>query len=769
MRNLMQLSRLATTTRLIVATLFAIVFSTTSAPASAAALDVDVLTDTSNPGECSLRDAVAAANMDTAINGCAAGAAGVDTITVPAGQITLLSGALPVTSPIEVVGAGLGTTIIDGNGADRLFDAPTTATDAPMGFTDLTMQNATSTNAANQGTSGARNGGAVRGYANITLTRVHITDVQVPVNPVSWGAGVWTDFADVTIIDSQIDNASGRSAVAAISRRGLLTITGSTVADTVGSGDSSGAIYGHLGVVVDDSVFRNNRSGYGGAILALGPVTVSSSTFIDGRGRGGGGIASNSDVTVVDSTFTGNEGYLDGGAAIQSYTGAVTVQRSTFIGNNATAANGYGGAIIAATTATISDSYFESNSAAAYGGAVYAPTVDVDRSTFSANKANYGSAVSSYATAPLHGIDSESSTYDGNISPAVGGAIYTNSTTSSLRYNTFVDNSSPAGADLYSDAGGDVELNGNIFATTASGTNCVGVFTSAGGNVSEEPVDSCLLTAADDLLGQDAQLGVLQVNAPGAVPTRAIPLTSPAVDHVSLANCASGVVDQRGVIRADGAVTGPQCDAGAFESEITFGSLHVELTAVDPALTGVPISAMVTCPNSAGSPFAATIEVNGMPAVIDDIEAGDVCTIVPLYPAGIAGPASFDSPVIGVLAVVVASNAVTAIPPPTTTTTTLAPTTTTTLAPTSTTTVAPTTTTTLAPTTTVAATTPPSTAGPAPTTSPTTTTTTVAPHGRLPATGSTLGVPSKSAAAFVVAGLALLALARRPRTHPSNG
>src|SRR5207248_7754751 len=66
-------------------------------------------------GECSLADAIRAANADAPVNGCAAGA-GADTIVVPAGTYTLTvagasgnfgpTGLPPVYSDVVIQGAG---------------------------------------------------------------------------------------------------------------------------------------------------------------------------------------------------------------------------------------------------------------------------------------------------------------------------------------------------------------------------------------------------------------------------------------------------------------------------------------------------------------------------------------------------------------------------------------------------------------------------------------------------------------------------------------
>jgi CSLREA domain-containing protein len=97
-----------------------------SVPASAAVLTVtktaDTLDGACDPYDCSLREAVAEANR----------LPDVDVIELPAGVYTLtrasagednnVSGDLDIKGPVTVVGAGAGSTILDGNATDRVLD-----------------------------------------------------------------------------------------------------------------------------------------------------------------------------------------------------------------------------------------------------------------------------------------------------------------------------------------------------------------------------------------------------------------------------------------------------------------------------------------------------------------------------------------------------------------------------------------------------------------------------------------------------------------------
>ena len=96
----------------------------TSGPAISATITVDTTDDELNAdGDCSLREAIQAANTNTAVDACTAGS-GYDTIEVPAGMYTLMilgigensnaTGDLDITENLDIIGAGAATTIIRG-------------------------------------------------------------------------------------------------------------------------------------------------------------------------------------------------------------------------------------------------------------------------------------------------------------------------------------------------------------------------------------------------------------------------------------------------------------------------------------------------------------------------------------------------------------------------------------------------------------------------------------------------------------------------------
>jgi CSLREA domain-containing protein len=128
-------------------------------------------------GNCSLREAVRAANLKIPVDGCPAGGA-FNVINLPVGTFLLrlaglgedeaLRGDLDLHANITVNGAEMNSTIIDGNGnasGDRIFDI--------VGNYDVTLANLTVQNGNVQANEGIAGGIWNRG-GNLTLDHVTV-------------------------------------------------------------------------------------------------------------------------------------------------------------------------------------------------------------------------------------------------------------------------------------------------------------------------------------------------------------------------------------------------------------------------------------------------------------------------------------------------------------------------------------------------------------------------------------------------------------------
>jgi CSLREA domain-containing protein len=293
-------------------------------PAYAAGIVVNTAGDTvnANDGLCSLREAITAANTNTAsgpaAGECAAGS-GADTISF-AGNYTITlapaSGQLPiVTSPVTINGNGAAKTIVQAHAS------PNTATKRVF-YVD--------------------NGG------NLTLNRLTVRNGRCN--------------GSCTVIP---DSGGG------ILNLGTLKVTNSVIransATSIGGG-----IYDQLGtLMVTNSLISGNSAGHGGGIESTGTLTVTNSTFSGNSTPGlGGGISSSGTLTITSSTFSGNTALHGGGYSQTSTSTIAKVRNSTFSGNSADSAGGgiYDGN---QNSTIITNSTFSGNSAGSSGGGIY--------------------------------------------------------------------------------------------------------------------------------------------------------------------------------------------------------------------------------------------------------------------------------------------------------------------------------------------------------------------------------------------------------------
>jgi len=295
-------------------------------------------------------------------------------------------------------------------------------------------------------------------------------------------------------LESNVSNPAGSVGGAVAVLAGRLVIEGSTLTQNVGYG-GGGALYMTAGVTVDiyTSHFTNNRTAPGNG----------ESNFLGGAIYNSGGV-----LTVEDSTFAGNEA-TDAGAIFSGGEGSsFTLRRSTVSGN--TAAGGGGGLLL-------------------FPGAN-----QIENSTISGNTAAIGGGIRSGITADLG--------------------------TATLLNVTLQENSAGAGAHLYVDDGSQpVTVQNTIFGLTGDGAACYAGVPLVSGGYNLERDESCGLTGATDQQNTDPLLGPLADNG-GPTQTHLPQTDSPVIDVIP-DDCPA--TDQRGLARPRGAA----CDMGAVEVE----------------------------------------------------------------------------------------------------------------------------------------------------------------------------------------------------------
>lgn len=531
--------------------------------ARAATIAVETTTDEAGnaDGDCSLREAVRAADENSNAHeaGCTAGDGGGVTDTIQLGAATYaltlaggneeanLTGDLDLRSgtagPVEIVGTGAGSTVIDASAlGDRVLDLRAT--------TKLDGLTITGASPPNNNDGGAALADGSPGGVALTLR-----------------------LEDVAINDNFANGPGGDG--------GGIQITGA------GSDDS---------LVVTDSVLSGNDAGLrGGAIDAFGgldAITITRSALEGNTSVGEGGAlradTAGTTIEVENSSVTGGQADGGGGLHISNPGGTTDITRSVIAGNDSISGGDGGGVRVGVSDTTITDSVIRDNSATGIGvpqgGGLMATgsnSLTLVRTTVSGNDSAFeGGGVH----AGVGTVDILNSTISGNSAAAaaaidlesVGGGTSAAMVHATVAENTGIPSAGPPILAANGGSGLTLTVRESVFdETEAPACSATGGATidSAGFNVDRGT--SC--TDAGDAQNTDAQLEALgayggtEAGSPDSletVPTHALPASSSAVDEVPFADCtddgtAPGTRDQRGFNRPF--PSGGACDAGAYE------------------------------------------------------------------------------------------------------------------------------------------------------------------------------------------------------------
>lgn len=243
--------------------------------------------------DCSLREAIIAADTNTAVDGCAAGS-GDDVILLATGSYTLtlaglgeqatLSGDLDISAPegLTIQGAGVVSTTIDAGDIDRAFEIINPL--SRVIIRDLTIQNGRSP--TGQGS------GAIKNVGRLTL-------------------------ANILIQGNRVEGSSSDD-------------VGGAICNGCGLGE------GHLTIV--DSTIRDNTADRAGGIFSNGMLTITNSSIVSNSARAGGGLINfateNKRVTLNNTTISGNVAENNSGG-IGQFGDSLVISNSTIANNSA--------------------------------------------------------------------------------------------------------------------------------------------------------------------------------------------------------------------------------------------------------------------------------------------------------------------------------------------------------------------------------------------------------------------------------------------------
>ena len=516
--------------------LFVLVPSAGSARTPGATITVTTTVDGTGGPNCTLRDAITAANTDTATGGCSAGH-GADTIDFSvSGQINLGSTLPAVASQLTVDGSGR-SIVVSGQGSVRVLEVDAGGS--------LTLQGLTVADGAAADAGGILNEGALL-VADSTLSHNEVDE------NFGMGAGIWnTAQGRLTVTNSSLsDNGEFEGGLGG----GVYNDGEALVQNATFSGDGAddgGAIFNAAGgrLAVSDASFTGNSAEGGGAIENFGTtLSIGNSSFLGNLATGGGAILSRAGttLTVDDSVFSGN-GAQTGGAIISE--GIVTVARSTFSGNDSDT----GGAIAIFGTLRVVDSSFWGNEARDGGGISMRGSGTVRRSTFAGNNAeDEGAGIDNGGTLAV-----SNSTFAGNTTLGGPGGGIESSGTLTVVNSTLVGNGALEGAGIANE--GTATLANTIVAGSTHGGDCSGFDAAGTSNMADD--STCGLTFRQVRLAR-LRLGPLANNG-GPTQTIALRRGSVAINAGDNAAAQGLVTDQRGP--GYPRIVGPRVDIGAFE------------------------------------------------------------------------------------------------------------------------------------------------------------------------------------------------------------
>ncbi|HEY3830958.1 MAG TPA: choice-of-anchor Q domain-containing protein [Acidimicrobiia bacterium] len=521
----------------------------TAAHAAGTTITVTTTTDdNATNGNCSLREALAAANTDTAVDACPAGS-GADTILLGSHTYTVSIDELDVLSNVTIQGVASDSTIIDyepsgcTNVCTRAFFV--------HGGGALTMSHVAIAHAPT----------AIRNQGTLNLAGIVIDSENASCgsHPIDVASGIENhgtatlQGVSITRTGDTIFNALGATFTAAIltmhdngpcdegqsiENSGTMSLANSTFEADIDHLDYATSIQneptGHLSVM--HSRFRHNTGGQGTEVISnVGNATITDSAFDDNTIVP---IVNDGVLDVFGSRFsTNNVGFYEPGA-IENLSDAATIVSSTIdhnIGPNGGAVSNNTGASLTLTNDTITDNAARDSAIGAKG------------SLPSGGLTNYGIAMIRNTTIARNQV---LGFHDWHYH--AGGLVTMPHGYTALSNSILSDNSAQA---------------------PVTAPDCYGVIHSLGYNLVENTAD-CFVgaTTTGNILGPSAHLYPLAANG-GPTMTSLPRWDSPEVDSANpatpdndnQAKCAER--DQRGIARPrDGNADGvSRCDMGAVE------------------------------------------------------------------------------------------------------------------------------------------------------------------------------------------------------------
>ncbi len=275
-------------------------------PTAVNAITVNSTADVTNgtDGQCTLREAIGAANTNTASGAaageCAAGSSNSDTITFTvAGTISLTSALPNIASDMSLNGPGASQLTIQRStvGGTPNFRIFTINPGVTALFSGLTISNG---NAAGASFPSDAGGGILNDGGTAILNNLVVSGNTAA----SAAGGVNSTGGTMTISDSTISGNHANSGAGVNNNGGgTLTINRSTISNNI-STDQAGGLFNSGTAFVTNATISSNSALKGGGIDNVGNLTLSSSTISLNTATNFAGGINNPGIGVVNFTHT---------------------------------------------------------------------------------------------------------------------------------------------------------------------------------------------------------------------------------------------------------------------------------------------------------------------------------------------------------------------------------------------------------------------------------------------------------------------------------
>jgi CSLREA domain-containing protein len=349
-------------------------------------LIVNTLADELNSdGDCSLREAIEAANTNSTVDACGSGDVLTDTITFDVEGIITVNRPLTVTVGGPLVIYGGETVSTSGGNQVRIFHVD------PEGI--LTLEGLGITNGKDAYGGGIDNSGSLF-IENCSLFSNSATGYYNGFGGSIFNAG-YLIINNSTLHDNQTFGYWGLGG--AIFNDGTMEINNSSITHNTSWYDRGGGIYNDGTLLIRRSNLYDNSSYHdGGAIANQGALMIYDSNIFDSSvNYSGGGIFNQTGTMTITNSTLDNCHALNGGA-IYNNTGKMILQNTTLSNNGAVYDGGSifnsGSSVITLTNSTLS-----SNIAGYWGGGIRNEgSVTISNATITGNSAEEGGGYYGY-------------------------------------------------------------------------------------------------------------------------------------------------------------------------------------------------------------------------------------------------------------------------------------------------------------------------------------------------------------------------------------